>query len=502
MSILIRNGLVLTLDEHDRIYENGDVLIEGDRIVKVGGRIEAPGVEQVIDAGGRLVMPGLNVAHAHSFAQLFKGVFDGLPLDVWILDTNAPPLGWTSSPRQYYLRTILGAAELIRSGATTLWDDLSLAPDLQDTFFQAYGESGLRTYITATMYDKRIPDRTLHLRKSLPPELLGSLLGEDMLTPDEWIATSEQIYHKWHGRDGRLNFAVSVAWPQGSSDEMICKGFALAEKYNLPYVTHVLETKVQQATGPALYGKSIVAHLDELGVLAPRTSIVHGIWVTEEDIERLGRSQVTVLHNPVSNLILGSGIMPMRQLVQAGVNIALGVDEGIQTQWNPFEMMKTAGLMQKIGGSAPQDWPTSGELLRMATHGGARSQLVEGEIGALAPGMKADVIVLDLNTLPFTPLNHLKNQLVYLEPGTSVLTSIIDGRLVMQDRKLLTIDLDQILDEVNEMMPGYWKMHRERKTLEFPRKVRPYVEAIYRQVVETPSGLNRWVGDEREWVRR
>lgn len=501
MSILICNGLVLTLDDQDHIYESRDVLIEGDRIVQVGGQIAAPRVEQVIDASGHLVMPGLNVAHAHSFAQLFKGVFDGLPLDVWILDTNAPPLGWTSSPRQNYLRTLLGAAELIRSGATTIWDDLLLAPDLQDTFFHAYGESGLRAYITATMYDKRIPDRTLHLRQSLPPEMLGSLLGENMLTPDEWIATAEQIYQKWHGQVGRLNFAVSVAWPQGSSDEMISKGFALAEKYNLPFVTHVLETKVQQATGPVLYGKSIVAHLDELGVLAPRTSIVHGIWVSDVDIEILGRNQVTVLHNPVSNLILGSGIMPMRRLMQAGVNIALGVDEGLQTQWNPFEMMKTAALMQKIGGSAAPDWPTSHEILSMATRGGARSELAEREIGALAPGMKADVIVLDLNSLPFTPLNHLKNQLVYLEPGTSVVTSIINGKLVMQDRRILTFDLDALLAEVGEMMPAYWKMHQERRTLEFPRKLRPYVEAIYRKVVEAPSGINRWVGDEREWVK-
>jgi 5-methylthioadenosine/S-adenosylhomocysteine deaminase len=501
MSILIKNGLILTLDENDRILSTGDVLIEGDRILEVGEHIEAQGVERVIDATNRLVMPGLNIAHAHSFAQLFKGVFDGLPLDVWILDTNAPPLGWLASPRQFYLRTVLGAAELIRHGATTVWDDLILTPDNQDTIFNAYKDTGIRAVVTATMYDRRLPDRTLFLRDSLPPKLLEPLLKEKLTTPDEWIKVSEQIIKKWHGQDGRLSFAVSVAWPQGSSDELMLKAADLSRQYNLPFVTHVLETKMQQATGQVFYGKTVVRHLYDLGVLNSRTSIVHGIWTTDEDIQILADNQVTVLHNPGSNLILGSGIMPLRKLREAGVNIALGVDEGIQSKWNPFEMMRTAALLHKISDPDYEHWSTSSEILSMATRGGARSELMQSEIGYLAKGMKADVILLDLDTVYFTPLNNIKNQLVYCEPGHSVVTSIINGEVVMLDKKILTVDVDQLLEEARLMMPDYWKVHEDRNTLEFPRKVRPYVEDIYHRISETPTGLNRWIGDEKEWIK-
>ena len=193
MSILIKNGMVLTLDEQDHIHARSDVLIEGDRIIEIGEKIDVQGVDHVIDATNRLVMPGLNIAHAHSFGQLFKGVFDGLPLDVWILDTNAPPLGWMATPRQFYLRTVLGAAELIRYGATTVWDDTILTPDNQDTIFNSYRDIGIRAVVTATMYDKRLADRTVFLRESLPPELHEPLLREKLTTPDEWIDLSEGI---------------------------------------------------------------------------------------------------------------------------------------------------------------------------------------------------------------------------------------------------------------------------------------------------------------------
>ena len=357
MSILIKNGTVLTLDQNDRTLAVGDVLIEGDRIAAVGENLPGGAVDRVIDAHGQLVMPGLNVAHAHSFAQLFKGVFDGLPLDVWILDTNAPPLGWLASPRQFYLRTVLGAIDLIRHGATTLWDDMFLTPDKQDCLFEAYLESGIRTVLTATMYDRIFPDRTVFLRERLPEEYIGPLSTEKLISPDAWMKASEEVIHKWHGHAGRLNFSISVAWPQGSSDELLVKSAALAEKYNLPFVTHVLETKMQQVTGEVFYGKSIVRRLYDLGILSPRASIVHGIWITDEDIELLAKTHTTVLHNPGSNLILGSGAMPMRKLQDAGVNIALGVDEGIQTRWDPFEMMRIAMCIQRAAERDPAIGP-------------------------------------------------------------------------------------------------------------------------------------------------
>lgn len=499
MSILIKNGTLLTLTNEDQGLNIGDILIEGDRISKIGRNLQDQ-ADQIIDATGQLVMPGLNVAHAHSFAQLYKGVFNGRPLDVWILDTNAPPKGWATSPRQRYLSTVLGAAELIRYGATTVWDDLFLGPDQSDTFFTAYRDSGMRAVITATMYDKQLPDRSLFLRDSLPTDLLEPLLKEKVIPPDEWMLISEEIFKKWHGCEGRLNFAVSSAWPQGNSDELLVKSSDLANRFDLPFITHVLETKIQQVTGEIFYGKSIVKHLDDLGVLTPRTSIVHGIWVTDEDIEILAEHQVSVLHNPCSNLILGSGLMPLRKLQNAGINIALGLDEGIQTQWNPFEMIRTAALMHKISTPDYSQWPTSAEILSMATRGSARSELLQNEIGYLGKGMKADLIMLDLDADCYFPLHNIKNQLVYCESGNSVTTSIINGKIVMLNGKILTMNVDDLLEEAQEMMPEYWAKNETLGTLEFPKKVRPFMEATYYRVANTPTGINRWIGDEKNWI--
>lgn len=500
MSILIKNGTVLTLDESDRILQGGDVLIEGNRIAAVGEALSAENVEQVIDARGQLVMPGLNVAHAHSFAQLFKGVFDGRPLDVWILDTNAPPLGWLASPRQFYLRTVLGAIDLIRHGATTLWDDMFLTPDKQDCLYQAYLESGLRTVLTATMYDRIFPDRTVFLRDRLPADYIGPLSTEKVLPVAEWMQASEEVIRKWHGHAGRLSFSISVAWPQGSSDELLIASAALAEKYDLSFVTHVLETKMQQVTGEVFYGKSMVRRLYDLGVLSRRSSIVHGIWITDEDIELLAEKGATVLHNPGSNLIMGSGAMPMKKLMRAGVNIALGVDEGIQTRWDPFEMMRIAMYIQRAAERDPDNWPSPAEILNMTTAGGARAEMMEGQTGSLAPGMKADVILLDLQAPCFTPLNDIKSQLLFGASGSLVRSSIIDGNLVMRDGKILTVDQDALLEEARQLMPEYWRVHEARNTLEFPCKVRPYVEEIYRKIAAAPTGINRWLGDEAEWI--
>lgn len=500
MSILIKGGSILTLDYENRFIVQGDVLIEDDRIIKIGENLHSVEADHVIDARGQLVMPGLNVAHAHSFAQLFKGVFDGRPLDIWILDTNAPPLGWLASPRQVYLRTILGAIDLIRHGATTVWDDMLLTPDKHDSLFNAYLESGIRTVLTATMYDRIFPDRTVFLRERLPVEYIGPLSTEKLLSVSEWIQVSEEMINKWHGHAGRLYFSISVAWPQGASDEMLIQAAALAEKHNLSFVTHVLETKMQQVTGEVFYKKSIVRRLFDLGVLNKRSSIVHGIWITDEDIELLAQKNATVLHNPNSNLNLGSGAIPMHKLQQSGVNIALGVDEGIQTRWDPFEMMRTAMYIQRAAQHEPLYWPSAAEILKMATTGGAKAELLDNQIGNLAPGMKADMILLDLQAPCFTPLNDLKSQLVFGASGSLVRSSIINGEIVMLNGKILTVDQDALLEEARQMMPGYWREHEQRKTLEFAEKVKPYVEDIYHNISKAPTGINRWLGDEADWI--
>jgi cytosine/adenosine deaminase-related metal-dependent hydrolase len=177
------------------------------------------------------------------------------------------------------------------------------------------------------------------------------------------------------------------------------------------------------------------------------------------------------------------------------------VDVGIQSKWNPFEMMRTAALMQKLSHPDYRRWPTSAEILRMATYGGARSELIHEQVGALAAGMKADVILLDLSTPYFTPLNNIKTQLVYSEPGSSVHTSIINGEVVMEDRRVVTVDVEALTKELRALMPAFWKEQEVHQTVSLAHEVRPHMEAAYWRAVRTPTGLNRWLGDERNWER-
>ena len=301
-------------------------------------------------------------------------------------------------------------------------------------------DSGMRATITAAMHDKPLHERTLFLKQALPAHLIAPLEAERLKTVDEWAAITEEIYMKWHGFDSRLNFAVSFSWPQGCTDNLMLMAAEFAQEHSIPLITHVLETKAQQVTGQVFFGKTIVKYLNDLGILSPRLSIVHGIWITDDDIHLLAKNQVSVLHNPSSNLILGSGIMPYRKLKQAGVNIALGVDEGYQSKWNPFEMMRMAALIHKISDPDYLVWPRAAEILEDAIQGGARSELVDMEVGVIAPGYKADIILIELNPLRYSQTGDFAKQLVYSETGSSVHTSIINGKVVMKDRKLVTIN--------------------------------------------------------------
>ena len=501
MSILIKNGHLLTTTLTPNNIQTADMFIEGAKITTVGENIQETRADHIIDAKNMLVIPGLNIAHAHSWAQLLKGTLNGGPLEIWILDNLAPPIGWPFTNRQLYLRTLLGAAEMIRHGVTTVWDDVVLTPDFQDSIFSAYRDSGMRAVVTAAMHDKPLHERTLFLKQALPPQLIVPLKAEKLKSVEEWSEITKEIYNKWHDIDNRLNFAVSFSWPQGCSDELMLMAAEFSQEHNLALITHVLETKAQQVTGQVFYGKSIVRYLSEIGVLIPNLSIAHGIWITDDDIELLAQNQVSVLHNPSSNLTLGSGIMPYRRLKQAGVNIALGVDEGYQSKYNPFEMMRMAALMHKISDPDYRTWPKAAEILDDAIRGGARSELIYPDVGSLAPGNKADVILIELDPLRFLGTNDLVNQLVYCETGYSVHTSIINGKLVMKDRKLLTIDEDSLFEEINSLMPDFWKMIARENNLELAHIVKPFVEDIYHQAKAIPTGLNRWINDEKEWIQ-
>ena len=205
----------------------------------------------------------------------------------------------------------------------------------------------------------------------------------------------------------------------------------LSREFDLPYNMHILETRLQRVLGQERYDGSLVQYVNRMGVLDERSLVIHSIWVDEADLELMADSGCSVAHNPVSNLKIGSGVMPWRRIVDHGINMCLGTDESdVDDGINMWTTVKVAGLIHNIADPDYRHWPTATEILRAATQGGARAMQLD-HLGQIAPGSPADVILVDLDALPFMPLNDLRRQFVYCEPGAAVRTTVVAGRVVM-----------------------------------------------------------------------
>ena len=491
MKTLLKNAKILTLNQEDDILEKGDLLFQGETILAVGPNL-SPEDAAVIDCSGHLVMPGLVNAHLHSDENLFRGLFDNLPLELWML-YSCPPLGYGPfSERLIYLRTMLGAIEMLKSGITSVQDDVSECP--QGTVagysqvFSAYQEIGLRANIAMNQPARTYCDK-LPFVKEIIPDALQAAFGPGS-NGSENLALYEEIIKRWHGKSN-LRVVVSTSAPQRCSDSYLQRAYALAERHDLAFHTHILETKTQRVTGHAFYGKTIIRHVDELGLLTPRSTIVHAVWVDDDDIARMGARGVNVAHNPVSNLKLGSGIMPYRKLQKAGANVVLGTD-GVSSNdgQNIFEAMKFAALLHKVNGPDYKEWPTSAEVLGLATKNAAKSLRREDEIASLAPGKQADILVLDTSTAAFTPFYDVKNHLVYCENGSSVKKVFVAGRQLVESGKVLSVDEKEIFAELNAMMPEF-KAKFAQTTLRSD-KLLPHLEEMYWRCMARDVGLNRF----------
>jgi 5-methylthioadenosine/S-adenosylhomocysteine deaminase len=316
----------------------------------------------------------------------------------------------------------------------------------------------------------------------------------------DYLELSRGALDRFHGKDGLLRYVIAPSGPQRCSDDLLVAADALSAEFDTTLHVHVLETKTQAVTGNEFYGRTLVGHLDDLGVLSDRLTIAHGIWLTDADIGLLGAAGASVAHNAISNQKLGAGIAPLRELLDAGVNLALGSD-GLSSNDSArmFDVMKAAALLQKIGTPNYKSWPTAHEMLWAATRGGARSVRLTDDIGAIEPGRKADLVLLDLTTINFTPLNDVLNHLVYCENGASIIEVMVNGQTVVRDGRCLFVDEQAVLAEIRELAPEMLARHAdvERVNEEFA----PYFAEIHRRCCAQRLPINRYAGDESSWVR-
>jgi 5-methylthioadenosine/S-adenosylhomocysteine deaminase len=496
---LFSKGALLSMrDGADVAPETADVLIQDDRIAQVGPEIAAEAADRVIDASDMLLMPGMVNAHIHTEQNSFRGRYPGLPLEILMLYayplTGAAPL----DSEAIYLRTLLAGIESLKSGVTSILDDVMEVPhqglEQLGSVFRAYGDIGMRANVSGHVINRPFFETIPYLEEALPERLKQKFLSIPPLTLAEYMDfCREAVAHFHDTANGRLRYVVAPSGPQRCTEELLGTVAEFSRTAGVAFHIHILETRVQRVTGSRLYGRSLIQLMADLDALHEKTSIAHAIWIDEGDIELIVNRGASVAHNPVCNLRIGSGVAPLRSLLNAGVNVALGTD-GISSNdsCRLFDVMKTAGLVHTLTTDDYDEWPTASEILWAATRGGARALGLDDEIGSIEPGKKADLVALDLCTSAFVPVNDLPHQLVYAENGSSVRLVMVDGEIVVQDGVCTKVDEAAVLREARTALGAF--LTRHAMVEDEARELEPYLRAVYERCVgELRSGLGAGV---------
>jgi 5-methylthioadenosine/S-adenosylhomocysteine deaminase len=495
MKTLIRNARVLTLDAEDREHARADILIDGDRISAIGQNLAADGAK-VIEAAGKLAMPGLINGHFHSQASMMAGALENRPLELFML-FEVPPAGTgRADPRLTYLTTMLGGIEMLKAGVTAVHDDAFHNPhptqESISALMRAYADSGLRATVSINHQNLVEYAKYPFLEEMLPAEIRAEMDRAPRMTTQELSDLYRWYHATWHGAEnGRLRIAVSNSAPQRVSEDYFAFLSAFSREHDLPFNIHMLETKTQRVLGQTRWGKSLIRHVQDLGFLDERVMVIHSIWVDDHDIALMAEAGCVVAHNPVCNLKLGSGIMPFRKLREAGIPIALGSDErAADDSTDMWAVAKMASLIHRVTDPDYEKWPRPREILDCLMRGGARG-MRRDDIGALEVGKQADLILVDLDHLAFVPLNDLAKHLVYCANGGAVTMTMVAGRVVVENGKVLTVDESVIRAEVRERTAA---LHRElAMTAAAAEKLEPYYRDMYRRAAVTGVGLSRWL---------
>jgi 5-methylthioadenosine/S-adenosylhomocysteine deaminase len=447
---ILRGGLVL--DIAAGTAEPADILVEGDTIRELGPPgCAAPEGATELSAARRLLHPGLVNAHTHGIGNFAKGMGDRWTLE--LLLTAGPWIVGNRTVEDGYLSTQLGAVEMVLKGCTACYDlsfewPLPTAGGLEQAA-QAYADVGMRAVVAPMVADRSFYDAIPGLLEALPQPLQQ---GVAVLRPPPAEATLSAIrtaLRGWSLDRDRVRPAVAPTIPHHCSDAFILGCATLAQEFDVGLHSHVAESKVQAVTSIRVYGQTQTAHLDALGVLGPHFTVAHGVWLDENDMTRLGDQGASVAHNPGSNMRLGSGLADARAMLERRVNLGIGTDgANCADNQNMYEAMRLASFVSKVQGPDWRRWLTTREAALAATEGGARALGFAGKIGRIAPGYKADIVMLDLDHPNWLPLNDPVNQLVHCEDGTAVASVMIGGRLVVDNRRVTTVDLDRLRDRV------------------------------------------------------
>ncbi|WP_141502871.1 5'-deoxyadenosine deaminase [Paenibacillus luteus] len=432
-TLLIRNAVVMTMNAQDDIF-TGVVLIKGNRIMQLGEGLEAMDADRVIDAGGKVLLPGFVQTHIHLCQTLFRGRADDLSLIEWLKE-KIWPLEAAHSEDSVYYSAMLGIGELIRSGTTTILDMETV--HYTESAFQAIKESGIRALSGKVMMDHgtEVP---LALQENTQKSLQDSV----------------DLLEKWHGAEnGRIQYAFCPRFVVSCTEELLVGVRDLSAKYGVMVHTHASENAGEIAMVEAERGMRNVIYLDHIGLAKPNLILAHSIWLDDEEKRIIRERGVKVTHCPGSNMKLSSGVAEIPLLLEQGIDVGIGADGApCNNNLDMFQEMRLTAYMQKV-----KHGPTvmnARTVLRMATMGGAKVLGLEKEIGSIEAGKLADLQLLDLEDFHVYPSFDADwySRVVYAATRGDVDTVLIDGQLVMENKLVRTVDKKIVLKEADRSL--------------------------------------------------
>jgi 5-methylthioadenosine/S-adenosylhomocysteine deaminase len=433
-----------------------DIWIEAGRIAALtppGAAPHFPGDITTIEARGRLAIPGMVNGHTHSQSALYQGAVPGEPLDAFILRSMARRA--PRSQRMLYIGALYHSIAMLKQGITAHVDHVrdGLLPSAAGlgVVLQAYRDVGIRAAV-APMYEDRMYLESLPIdAKALPKDLQQRLDAARRPPPEQYFEMMEELVPRWRGVDGRLDILLGVDGPQRCTPHLLEMAGEFAARHRMGLHTHLLEAKTQHLLAPAEHGGSFVRYLDRFGLINERSSLAHFVWCTDEDIALAAERRVNVVHNPVSNLVLGSGILPAAKLMRAGVNVALGTDGQSGSPASILEQAKFASLLSRVCDTNPAHWLGPRATFRMAAEGGAAVMGLAGETGAIAPGMRADLALIDVTGPTWRPRGEVYSHLVQLETGANVRTVLVEGEVVVRDGRCVKVNEADVVEEAHAL---------------------------------------------------
>lgn len=445
-----------------------DVRVEEGKITEIADMLVPRPGEETLDAGGKLLLPGMVNAHYHSYSNLWKGTAWGEPLEVWSSDTIV--LGGLMGNEEAVLSAYLGIAEMLRCGVTSCIDHIPHS-DRVDAICESYRKTGFRAAVAPMISD--ISDDCALC--GMQPQK-----GKAPPSPKVMMDRYNGWVSRWHDPEGTLTVLCALNAPQRSSEQALKTAADIREKYQLGVHTHLLET-LWQSTSSELSGRDPVQLLKAFGLLTEKTGLAHCVYLNEVQVRDIADAGSTVVHIPTGNLFLGSGLADVSFYREHGIPVALGSDgSNCATGQNLLEILRTAILLSRLTEPDYQKWIDPAEAWQMATRNGATAAGISS--GAIRPGMKADLVLADLSGAAYQPCFEPLEQSILLADRLDVTDVWIEGKPVMRDRKLLCMDEDALKEAVRERTSYLYESARQAKERVLPEKKR-FETAYYEQIV-------------------